>query len=65
MMKQSERRMRAQVYRSVEAFERRFLPDSFRKRVLESMDSRTLAASLADRSLKRVKSRLVRRRHRQ
>ena len=62
-MKYRGRKTRAkkqgQVYRSMEEFERKFLPDSFKRRALESMDSHALAASLADESLEKIKSRLA------
>jgi len=47
------------VYKSMEEFEKKFFPDSFKKRLLESMDSHTLAVSLAEESLKKVKRQLV------
>jgi len=62
-MKEKKRKVRGkkqgQVYRSIEEFEKKFLPDSFKKRVLESMDSHALAVSLAEESLKKIKSQLA------
>ena len=48
-----------QVYRSMEEFEKKFFPDSFRKRARESMDSHALAVSLAEESLEKIRRQLA------
>lgn len=48
-----------QVYRSMQDFEKKFFPNSFKKREVESMDSHTLAASLAEESLEKIRRELV------
>lgn len=47
------------VYKSMEEFEKKFFPNSFQKKLLESMDSHTLAVSLADKSLEKIRRQLV------
>lgn len=47
------------VYKSMDEFDKRFFPNSFKKRVQESMDADTLAVSLADESLERISRKLV------
>jgi hypothetical protein len=48
-----------QVYRSMEEFEKKFFPNSFKKRALESMDPHALAVSLAEESLEKIRSQLT------
>ena len=49
-----------QEYKSTEEFEKKFFPNSFKKRLVESMDSHALAVSLAEESLEKIRSQLVR-----
>jgi hypothetical protein len=49
----------AQVYISMQEFEKKFLPNSFRKRSVESMDSHALAVSLAEESLEKIRGQLA------
>jgi len=48
-----------QVYRSAQEFEKKFFPNSFKKRSVESMDSHALAVSLAEESLEKIRSQLA------
>ena len=47
------------VYKSMQEFEKKFFPNSFKKRSLESMDSHDLAVSLAEESLEKIRSQLA------
>jgi hypothetical protein len=47
------------VYKSMQEFEKKFFPNSFKKRAVESMDSHALAVSLAEESLEKIRSQLV------
>ncbi|OIP26664.1 MAG: hypothetical protein COY46_01985 [Chloroflexi bacterium CG_4_10_14_0_8_um_filter_46_9] len=48
-----------QVYRSTQEFEKKFFPNSFKKRSVESMDPHALAISLAEESLGKIRRQLV------
>ena len=56
-MKRSKKQEPA--YTSMDEYDKRFFPSSFKKRVQESMDADTLAVSLADESLERIRRKLV------
>lgn len=47
------------VYKSMDEFEEKFFPNFFKKRLEESMDVHTLAVSLAEQSLEKIKRQLV------
>lgn len=47
------------VHRSTQEFEKKFFPNSFKKRSVESMDSHALAVSLAEESLEKIRRQLV------
>lgn len=62
-MKERKRGVRSkkqgQEYRSMEEFEKKFFPNSFKKSAAESMDSHALAASLAEESLEKIRGKLA------
>ena len=43
-----------QEYKSMEEFEKKFFPNSYKKRLIESMDTNALAVKLAEESLKKI-----------
>lgn len=48
-----------QIYKSIREFEKKFFPNSLKKRLEKSTDLRTLAVSLAQESLDKVKHQLM------
>ena len=48
-----------QEYKSMEEFEKKFFPNSYKKRLIESMDTHALAVNLAEESLKKIRHQLA------
>ena len=46
------------VYKSMEEFEKKFFPNSFKDRLIKSMDIRTQAVTSAKESLERIRQQL-------
>jgi len=55
-MKKSNKIKKA--YKSMEEFEKKFFPNSYKKRLVESMDIHTLAVTSAEESLENIRLQL-------